>query len=449
MNESTGRREIEALIQGYLEGSLTEDESRRLFASLRRDSSLVTTILDNLRTDCLIRAVVSGIAAVEEVNEEEKILPLPSPEETSRVSARLGQRRRHWPEVLALAACLTLLVGLSLWFFGPTMGEPVLAGVQGVDVSIERGKEFVAAANGMRLQSADVLRVSANDTATIAFGRENTRIDVRAGTELKLASFKRGKRFDLLSGTIQASVARQRPRRPMLITTPNAEARVLGTEFSLTVTPNRTRLDVTAGRVSLTRTSDGAAVKVGAGHYAVVATGTELAALPQTGSMVREIWTGIPGDNVKDLLYHRDYPARPAARDFVNAFETDVVQTTNFGCRLSGYVYPPVSGEYTFWIAGPNSATLWISPDENPAGKIRIAEAPGGLPRQWDAAPRGGSVQKPQSPSVPLVAGRRYFIEAVQKTARGASHLSVAWQRPSGEREIISGEFLSPATPQK
>ena len=75
MNESTGRREIESLIQGYLEESLTEGESRRLLASLRRDSSLVTAILENLRTDCLIRAVVSDIATVEDVDPAEKILP--------------------------------------------------------------------------------------------------------------------------------------------------------------------------------------------------------------------------------------------------------------------------------------------------------------------------------------------------------------------------------------
>src|SRR6266511_4365830 len=127
------------------------------------------------------------------------------------------------------------------------------------------------------------------------FGRESTRIDVSAGTELKLASLKRGKRSNLLSGTIQASVARQRPLWPMIVTTPNAEARVLGTRFTLTATTNRTRLDVAEGRVRFTRTSDGAAVKVGVRHYAVVATSTELAALPQTGALLREIWTGIPG----------------------------------------------------------------------------------------------------------------------------------------------------------
>jgi hypothetical protein len=50
----------------------------------------------------------------------------------------------------------------------------------------------------------------------------------------------------------------------------------------------------------------------------------------------------------------------------------------------------------------------------------------------------------PQSPKVRLVAGRRYFIQAVQKTASGSAHLEVAWKIPDAEREIISGEFLSP-----
>jgi FecR protein/PA14 domain len=449
MNESTGRRGIDSLIQGYLEKSLTEDESRRLLASLRRDSSLVTTILENLRTDCLIRAVVSDIAAVEGVDQDQKILPIPHPAENTLVPARPGRRRRHWPEVLALAACLALLVGLSIWYFGPTIGDPVLTGVQGVDVSIERGTEFVPASNGMRIQSGDVVRVGTNDTAAIAFGRENTRIDVRAGTELKLASLKKGKKFNLLSGTIQASVARQRPLWPMIVTTPNAEARVLGTRFTLTATTNRTRLDVAEGRVRFTRTSDGAAVKVGARHYAVVATGTELAALPQTGALLREIWTGIPGGDIRDLLEHPDYPAKPLHRDLLKTFETPAIETNNFGCRLVGYLHPPVTGDYTFWVVSGSDATFWLSPDDDPSRNVVVASAPGGLLRKWNA-PLGlgsGDVARPQSPKIPLVAGRCYFFQVLQKTVSGSSHLAVAWQPPDGQREVISGEFLSPFKP--
>ena len=141
--------------------------------------------------------------------------------------------------------------------------------------------------------------------------------------------------------------------------------------------------------------------------------------------------------------------ARPTARDFLKSFETDEVQTNNFGCRLIGYVHPAVTGKYTFWIAAAANATLWLSPDDDPANKVCIASAPGGLPRQWDARPRGISVDEPQSPPITLVAGRRYFIQAAQKTGRGSSHLAVAWQPPGGDRDVISGDFLSPFKPKK
>ena len=46
---------------------------------------------------------------------------------------------------------------------------------------------------------------------------------------------------------------------------------------------------------------------------------------------------------------------------------------------------------------------------------------------------------------VTLVAGRRYYIEAVLQAGKPGSHLSIAWQIPGhGERELISGDYLSP-----
>jgi hypothetical protein len=270
---------------------------------------------------------------------------------------------------------------------------------------------------------------------------KTTRLDLRPGTTLKLLDWAKGKRFDLRQGKLEASVARQRPFNPLLVRTPNAEARVLGTKFTLTAISNHTSLEVTEGRVRLTRTSDGAAVKVGAGHYAVVAQGTELKALPQTGSLLREIWTGIPGGEVNDLLDHPDYPNRPAHRDLLKSFETPVIQTNNYACRLIGYIHPPVTGDYTFWIASGGHGALWLSPDENPVGKVRIATAADLLPRPWwDVSNQQPKFRMPRSPKIRLVAGRRYFIEAVEKSATN----SRAWKIPGAEREIIPGEFLSP-----
>ena len=209
-----------------------------------------------------------------------------------------------------LAACLALATGLGVWLFGPTMGEPTLTEVQGSGLSIVRAGQPLPAVAGMRLRTADVLRTPENVTAIIGFSPEATRVTLQPGTDLTLTDMSRGKRFDLRLGKLEASVSRQRPFRPMIITTPQAEARVVGTRFSSLVTNDVTRLDVIEGTVRFTRITDGATAKVTAGHYAVAAANYELAALPQTGGLLREWWYGVKGQPIYNTL--PDDPRFPA-----------------------------------------------------------------------------------------------------------------------------------------
>ena len=65
---------------------------------------------------------------------------------------------------------------------------------------------------------------------------------IEPGTELKVTDLSHGKRFALGLGKLEASVARQRPFRPLVVTTAQAEARVLGTRFTLAATTNATRV---------------------------------------------------------------------------------------------------------------------------------------------------------------------------------------------------------------
>ena len=120
-------------------------------------------------------------------------------------------------------------------------------------------------------------------------------------------------------------------------------------------------------------------------------TGTELSALPQTGSILREYWTNLPGSAVNDLLDHPDYPDRPNGRDYVDLLEVPAVGATNYGCRLVGYLHPPVTGQYIFWIAASPAAAVNLSPDENPANAVRIfgdnfdfGRGRESKPREWE-----------------------------------------------------------------
>ncbi len=91
---------------------------------------------------------------------------------------------------------------------------------------------------------------------------------------------RRGKRVVVAKGVVSAEVDKQPQDQPMIFSTPHAEAKVLGTTLRIVVDGGFTRLEVTEGRVRLTRRTDNAYLDVGAGHYAVVMKGLALAAKP-------------------------------------------------------------------------------------------------------------------------------------------------------------------------
>src|SRR6185436_1575373 len=95
-----------------------------------------------------------------------------------------------------------------------------------------------------------------------------------------------GKRVSLKQGVLAAQVARQPAGEPMIFTTASAEARVLGTRLTLSVTPGSTRLEVREGKVRITRRDDGASVEVGADHFVTCGKGISLAPKPVTTARI-------------------------------------------------------------------------------------------------------------------------------------------------------------------
>jgi hypothetical protein len=100
--------------------------------------------------------------------------------------------------------------------------------------------------------------------------------------------WEEGKHFVLHQGRVKATVASQLPGEPLVVATPEAEASVRGTEFSLSTEWNATWLKVAKGVVDLHDKSTGNFEPVKAGQYAVAAQSVELKARPigQGGLMV-------------------------------------------------------------------------------------------------------------------------------------------------------------------
>jgi hypothetical protein len=157
------------------------------------------------------------------------------------------------------------------------------------------------------------------------------------------------------------------------------------------------------------------------------------------GSILHEYWLGIEGSEVVDLLKSPLFQGKPSGSSMRDLFEAPRDMNDRFGARMRGFVHAPVTGPYTFWISSDDGSELFLSSDDSPLKKRSIASSPTGGIRDWTRAPSC------KSAPIPLVAGKRYYIEALQKEGGGNDHLAVGWTLPDGTDERpIPGKRLSP-----
>jgi len=237
---------------------------------------------------------------------------------------------------------------------------------------------------------------------------------------------------------------------PPVITSPVNAVAFLSQPFSYTVTAANSPLGFTAKGLPpglSFNTTNGliAGTNTLAGNYPVMLTASNAAGVAaslvniqviDTGSsVVREVWTNVPGTNVADI------PTSTPA-NFTNTLGTLEGVTnygSNYGERIRGYLTAPVTGNYYFWIAASDSAQLWISDD---------GESVNQLERAFVSSPNGGTgfriwntQTNQQSKWLSLTAGQKYFIEVLHKAGTTTpDHWSVGWvQDPTGTNTVPAG----------
>lgn len=176
------------------------------------------------------------------------------------------------------------------------------------------------------------------------------------------------------------------------------------------------------------------------------ATGVQLAEvqfLTATGSVLREYWTNVNGNSVSDLTKDPRFPNSPTGRDLLPTFEAPTDWADNYGTRVRGFLHPPRTGDYTFWIASDDGSELWLSTDDSPANRTEIASVP-----TWTGSREWGKDPAQKSKAIHLEAGRSYYIEALQKEGGGGDNLAVGWAKPGqstdSPSQVIPGESLTP-----
>ena len=165
---------------------------------------------------------------------------------------------------------------------------------------------------------------------------------------------------------------------------------------------------------------------------------TKTVAVAGTGTITRDEWDNVGGNTISDI----PQTTKPTKTATVTSFEGPLNAADNYASRIRGFVYPPKTGSYTFWLATDDAGELWLSSDDSPANKVKIANVD-----SWTDYRQFDKFSSQKSAAVNLVAGKKYYIEALQKEGAGGDNLSVKWQLPDGTSETpIAGSHLAPYT---
>jgi hypothetical protein len=161
--------------------------------------------------------------------------------------------------------------------------------------------------------------------------------------------------------------------------------------------------------------------------------------LPGLGTVVRDIWENIGGGYTLDLLTnYADYPDNPTSSEELTEFSTEL-QLTNYGGRIHGWLYVPVTGDYTFWLSSADQGELHLSTNDDSTNVQLLTSEP-----VWGSLDTFSRESEPVS----LIGGNRYYIMAIWKQGGDWDHCQVAWQGAGiPEQQIIQGSYLSPYLP--
>ncbi|MFP4679320.1 MAG: PA14 domain-containing protein, partial [Chitinispirillaceae bacterium] len=154
------------------------------------------------------------------------------------------------------------------------------------------------------------------------------------------------------------------------------------------------------------------------------------------GKLTAEFYEGIFGFRVEDMLRSNSYPDNPSRVEELYSFEVRDVDNSS-GIRFRGYLHPPRSGDYRFFLVSDDQSQVYLSRDDSPHGKRLIVEEKyfHSLDR-WNGCPR--------SEEIHLEADEVYYIEVLYKQGLLGGHIQLGWRGPGVNERPVPGVRFSP-----
>ena len=76
----------------------------------------------------------------------------------------------------------------------------------------------------------------------------------------------------------------------------------------------------------------------------------------------------------------------------------------NYGWHLVGYIHPPETGEYRFFVATDDNSELWLSTDADPANAVQVTQE-----SQWRGVRAYGDEDESNSAPIFLEKGKALY----------------------------------------
>ena len=271
--------DLENLIAAWLDGRISEAESESLQQELRESAEARATFNTFAQLDAVIREVADteGVGAISQASGSSVSIPKRATPPYARA-------------LLAIAAGIIIALTAVLYF------QPMKAGRNIVRIKGLNGTLTWIGDGGQMVQGSDSPQTPTRWSNVLGKGAElpggtieGTALDswfelefldgstaMIFGDSMLTFSDQGQKEVRLKQGRFSATVVPQPPGEPMLIHTPAAELKVVGTRFDVEAGPASTMLYVREGKVQIRRVSDGKTVDVPADHRVVVTADSDM-----------------------------------------------------------------------------------------------------------------------------------------------------------------------------
>ena len=299
---------FEQRIAAWLDGRISEAESETLQQELRDSAEARTAFRLYAELDAVIRetADTQGVGTISKAGGAAPSSPKPAKSPFLKVA-------------LAIAAGIIFALTATLWIQQTNRNRKIahVTGLNGALTWIGDGGELVQASGtsqvpiawanvlgedgelsggtieGTAAESWFELKFHDRSTAMI-FGKSNLTFSDQGQKVLHLKQ-----------GRFSATVVPQPAAKPMLIHTPSAVLKVIGTQFDVEAGPESTMLYVREGKVQIRRVSDGKTVDVPADHRVVVTADSDMLLRfvgPDRAWAQTPFWENLSASGNQDLI---------------------------------------------------------------------------------------------------------------------------------------------------